>query len=344
MLHGGDLTEAIARFGGQRSDWLDLSTGINPHAYPLPEIAPDFWRSLPARGELDALLEAARQTYGVPRQAGVVAAPGTQALIQWMPRLAPVGGTAVLGPTYNEHARAFGGADRGVEEIAALAQWRDAANLIIVNPNNPDGRFLPLDTLAGLAAEAAKRGGWLIIDESFIDVAPQMTAVELCARLPVVILRSFGKFYGLAGVRLGFVIAAPAIAERFRSALGPWAVAGPALAIGAVALRDRAWADAMRERLLAEAETLDRLLIRDYCQIVGGTSLFRLVRHPQAAALHAHLAANRIWVRRFDWDATLLRFGLPGSPVGLARLSHAFAGFAAHASPQGVMTSSPSTV
>ncbi|MCA3565012.1 MAG: threonine-phosphate decarboxylase [Methylocystis sp.] len=342
MLHGGDLTEAMARFGGGRGDWLDLSTGINPHAYPVPELAAELWRSLPTGGDLKALLDAARRCYRVPEQAEIVAAPGTQALIQWMPRLAPAGGAAVLGPTYNEHARAFSGTDRGVEGIAALKEWRDAANLIIVNPNNPDGRLLPLDALADCAAEAAERGGWLIIDESFIDVAPERTAVSLCARYPVVILRSFGKFYGLAGVRLGFLIAAPSIAGRFRAALGPWAVTGPALAIGEAALGDDGWAKMMRENLNAEANSMDRCLIEGQCRIIGGTPLFRLVRHPAAAALHERLAGQHIWVRRFDRDRTLLRFGLPGNAAGLARLSCALAGFAAHARLQGVMTSSPS--
>jgi cobalamin biosynthetic protein CobC len=344
MLHGGDLTEAMARFGGRRADWLDLSTGINPHAYPVPEVAPGFWHSLPTQGALDALLEAARQCYGVPRQVEVVAAPGTQALIQWMPRLAPDGDTAVLGPTYNEHARAFASAGRRVAQITALAQWRDATNLVIVNPNNPDGRMVSLDELADLAAKAADRGGWLIVDESFIDVAPDQTCVGLCATHPVVILRSFGKFYGLAGVRLGFALAAKAVADQFRSAMGPWAVAGPALSIGHSALLDGAWANATRSRLITEANALDELLIRGGCQIIGGTTLYRLVRHHSAAALHGHLASQNIWVRKFDWDTSLLRFGLPGSAVGLDRLDQAMTNFPAHESSQGVMISSPSSV
>lgn len=344
MLHGGDLTGAMALFGGASADWLDLSTGINPHAYPLPQIAPRFWQALPTKGDLEALLAVAREAYRIPPEVDLVAAPGTQALIQWMPRLCPEGGTAVLGPTYNEHARAFAEAGRSVVEIADLRAWRDQPNLIVVNPNNPDGRLLPGETLHELAEEAARRGGWLIVDESFIDVVPDQSAASLCEKLPLVILRSFGKFYGLAGVRLGFAVADAPIARLFEAALGPWAAAGPALAIGWAALADVAWADKMRASMTNEARQLDQVLSNGSCQNVGGTWLYRLVRHSQATHLHQHLARHRIWVRKFDWDASLLRFGLPGSDEGLMRLGRALAAFVAHASPHGVTTSSPSTV
>lgn len=347
MLHGGDLTGAIAMFGGTRSDWLDLSTGINPHAYPLPEIASRFWHSLPTKGDLDLLHQVARKAYKVAASVGIVSAPGTQALIQWMPLLAPAGSTAVLGPTYPEHALAFQVAGRDVAEIAKLAAWQDQTklqtNLIVVNPNNPDGRLLSLKSLSELAMKAADRGGWLIIDESFIDVAPDASAVGLCERLPVVILRSFGKFYGLAGLRLGFAIAPEPIAERFQKAVGPWATAGAALAVGPIALADKDWADKMRQRLRNEASRLDAVLTKAGCKVLGGTELYRLVRHRDAASIHAYLAKHRIWVRKFDWDTGLLRFGLAGSDDGLARLEQALTDAGAHASFQGVMTSSPAT-
>jgi cobalamin biosynthetic protein CobC len=349
MLHGGDLSAAAATCGGAVGDWLDLSTGINPHAYPLPDIAERFWQALPAGGDLDALLTAARRAYRVPEAAAIVAAAGTQALIQWMPRLAPDGATAVLGPTYNEHARAFRTAGRDVDEIATLDIWRDAPNLIVVNPNNPDGRLLALDELAHLAEETARRGGWLVIDESFVDVMPERTAAALCAARPVVILRSFGKFHGLAGMRLGFAVAAEPIAARFRTALGPWAVAGPALAIGTAALQDDGLADNMRAKLAREAAALDAVLAGAGLRLIGGTTLYRLVRHAAAAALHAHLARQRVWTRVFDWDHTLMRFGLPGGEANLARLQAALAAFtpdaaAAHDNPHGVTTCSPSTL
>ncbi len=328
MRHGGDLTEAMARFGGAPDDWLDLSTGINPHAWPLREIAPRFWESLPASRDLEALLMAARAAYAVPRNARIVAAPGTQALIQWMPQLAPEGRVAVLSPTYNEHVAAFRAAGRSVVEIFDTADLADATSLIVVNPNNPDGRVLTLAQLASMAADIKARGGWLIVDESFVDTMPDASCVGLCETHPVVVLRSFGKFFGLAGVRLGFLIANAEIAARFRGALGPWAVAGPALAIGRAALLDMGWAAQMRRQLEAEATALDALLVGNGFSVVGGTSLYRLAHHSDATALHEHLASQHIWVRRFDWDDQLLRFGLPASSAQLWRLQQALAAHA----------------
>lgn len=332
----------MARFGGARADWLDLSTGINPHPWPAPAVPDRFWRSLPAEADLRALLDVARHAYGAPAGVEIVAAPGTQALIQWLPVLAPPGAVAVFGPTYSEHALSFARAGRDVREIAGADGGLDAPNLVVVNPNNPDGRMLGPDALARLGEAAARHGGWLVVDESFMDLTPAATAAALCAGLPVVILRSFGKFYGLAGLRLGFALARADIAARIGSALGPWAVAGPALAIGAQALGDAAWAGSMRAALAREAGRLDRILALAGCEARGGTDLFRLVSHPEAAALHGHLAAQRIWVRRFERDARLLRFGLPGSEAAEARLAGALAAFGAHASPQGVTSISPS--
>lgn len=324
MQHGGDLTSAMARHGGARSDWLDLSTGINPHGYPLPELPPEAWTALPGEGALDRLLAAARSAYGVPQEAGIVAAPGTQALIQWLPYLAPAGGVAVVGPTYGEHALCWQRAGRAVVTVADTARIPDEARIIVVvNPNNPDGRWMEPKALCAAAELAAQRRGWLVVDESFLDLRPRATAVGLCPDLPVVVLRSFGKFYGLAGVRLGFAVAPPGIAEGIATALGPWAVAGPALAIGAQALADGGWAAAMRVRLAEEARALDAVLDGAGLAPAGGTNLYRLVRHPEARRRHAGLATARIWVRRFDWDETLLRLGLPAEAAGLDRLAAA---------------------
>jgi cobalamin biosynthetic protein CobC len=323
MLHGGDLTDAMARFGGGPEDWLDLSTGINPHAYPLPQMPARVWRALPSAGDLDALLAAARRAYRVPEDVGLAAAPGTQALIQLLPRLLPPGDVAILGPTYAEHAISARAAGRAVREIDDLSSWRGDEHLILVNPNNPDGRLTPPDAVAGLARTAHANGRWIVSDESFMDVAPDETAVDHCGARPVAILRSFGKFYGLAGVRLGFLAAGGGLAEAAARALGPWAVPGPALAIGQAALADGAWSDATRERLAEEAAALDDALIGRGFAIVGGAPLFRLARRTDAAAVHAGLAARRIWTRRFAWDAELLRFGLPGGQERLARLADA---------------------
>lgn len=325
MQHGGDLTTAMAVHGGTREAWLDLSTGINPFAWPVPgSLSPEAWTGLPTQGALDRLLAAARQAYGVPEDVAIVAAPGTQSLIQWLPQLAPDGPVAIVQPTYAEHALAWRRAGHEVIAASAAMPLPDATrHLVIVNPNNPDGHLFGQDRLADLAVSVARRGGWLVIDESFIDVVPDASAVVLCRDLPVLILRSFGKFYGLPGLRLGFLLAGSDIAGQVAEALGPWSVAGPALEIGAAALGDDAYARTMRAQLAHEAAELDLLLGEAGLDVVGGTTLYRLVRHPLARRLHEQLARRHVWVRRFDWDGSLLRFGLPPDDLARQRLAAA---------------------
>ena len=325
MQHGGDLTTAMAVHGGTRATWLDLSTGINPFAWPVPgSLPPEAWSSLPTQGALDRLLAAARQAYGVPEDVAIVAAPGTQSLIQWLPHLAPDGPVAIVQPTYAEHALAWRRAGHELIGSSAEKPFPDAArHLVVVNPNNPDGHLFGRDRLAEMAADLARRGGWLVLDESFIDVVPEASAAALCRDLPVLILRSFGKFYGLAGLRLGCLVARPDIAALVGEALGPWCVAGPALEIGAAALGDGGFAQAMRGRLVREAAELDSLLGEAGLSVCGGTTLYRLVRHRDARRLHDALARRHIWVRRFDWDESLLRFGLPPGDLARRRLAAA---------------------
>jgi cobalamin biosynthetic protein CobC len=325
MKHGGDLTEAIARYGGTPETWLDLSTGINPSPWPASAdlLASSPYR-LPSRAEESALLSAARSTYRVPAGVDLVAAFGTQALIQWLPYLAAPGVVAIVSPTYNEHAHAWANNGRQVVACASLDHLpQHARHAVIVNPNNPDGTMTPLDAIARAASRLRDRNGWLVVDEAFIDLLPEQTAAGLCAELPIIVLRSFGKFYGLAGVRLGTAIGAPAIIDTIRRALGPWAVSGQALAIGTAALQDDGWADAMRLQLQASAKRLDATLRQAGCAVIGGTALFRLVRHQDAATLHQRLAQRHIWCRSFDWANDLLRFGLPRDERDFTRLADA---------------------
>jgi cobalamin biosynthetic protein CobC len=202
----------------------------------------------------------------------------------------------------------------------------NAVHAVVVNPNNPDGRVTDRAALMRLATQLKSRGGWLVVDEAFADVDPAISAVALCADLPVLILRSFGKFYGLAGLRLGFAIGTPDMIARIATALGPWPVSGPALLIGAAALADQPWADRTRRALQQQAGALDEVLVKAGFAIAGGTPLFRLARHPQASKLHAALAQQHIWCRSFDWADDLLRFGLPPDAAGLHRLAAALSG------------------
>jgi cobalamin biosynthesis protein CobC len=250
----------------------------------------------------------------------VVAAPGTQILLPLVAALVPPGKAAVLGPTYGEFSRAAALAGHDVTEVRDVGALRDADLAVVVNPNNPDGRVFGKRELLDLL-EAPRRRGLLVVDEAFMDVGPDGTS--LCGEVErggLVVLRSFGKFFGLAGVRLGFAVAMPEIAVRPTATLGPWAVSGPAVAIGRTALADTVWIGAMRQRLDKEARRLDAVLIEAGMEIIGGTSLFRLVSTPVADRLFHHLGSAGILVRRFPAHPSWLRFGLPGDDAAWERL------------------------
>ncbi len=326
IWHGGDLGRARALFPEAPEPWIDLSTGINPIPYPLPALPLSLWQRLPAADDEAALLAAARNAYRVPAGAEIVAAPGTQILIDLLPRVVPdfirAGPVAVLGPTYAEHAFAWRKMGASVVEADSLAQADDAATVVVVNPNNPDGRLL---SVSDLTARCAARGGLLVVDEAFCDFTPEASLVQALPPATLV-LRSFGKTYGLAGVRLGFAIGEAALVNALRDAMGPWAVAGPALAIGAQALADAEWLAQAGAARAADAARLDALLA-SLGEIIGGTALFRLLATPDAPALFAHLGACGLYVRRFQADPTRLRFGLPGDAGAWARLEAALASF-----------------
>jgi cobalamin biosynthesis protein CobC len=271
--HGGDLGAARLAFPGAPEPFVDLSTGINPYPYPIPQLPPELLTRLPEQAALDRLAAIAAETYGAPSAAHVVPAPGSQILLPLVARLVRPGRAAVLGPTYAEHIRAAARAGHRVEEVAGPEGLRHAALAVVVNPNNPDGRSVPRQALLSCAQDLQAAGGLLVVDEAFMDVgAPGASLAADCGRPNVVVLRSFGKFFGLAGLRLGFALASPAVAARLRAELGPWAVAGPALAIGAAALADRPWAEATRLRLAQAARRLDQDLAAAGLQIIGGTN------------------------------------------------------------------------
>lgn len=301
--HGGGIDAAAARHGGTRADWLDLSTGINPRPYPLPLLPADAWTALPDAAAFAALEAAARRFWRVPDGAAVLAAPGASALIARIPALAPAGRVAIPAPTYNEHARAFRAAGWTVAD-----DGNDAT--VVVHPNNPDGRLHPLpDTPLS------------VIDESFCDISPEASHITHATRPGTLVLKSFGKFWGLAGLRLGFLIGDPALVARMETMIGPWAVSGPALAIGTAALSDAGWADATRARLTADAARLDALT---GWTLAGGTPLFRLYDVGDAAAMQDRLARHHIWTRIFPWSDRLIRLGLPDG-AGWDRLERALA-------------------
>jgi cobalamin biosynthesis protein CobC len=321
LLHGGNLVAARQLFPGAPEPFIDLSTGVNPHSYPAPPLSPDLFARLPEPAALDRLAAIAAHAYGAPARDCVVPAPGTQILLALVAALVRPGKAAVLGPTYGEFARAAVLAGHDVAEVGSIGQLQDADLAVMANPNNPDGRVFKRNELLALADTRGSRG-LLVIDEAFMDIAPPGASLSSeVARRNIVVLRSFGKFFGMAGLRLGFALARPEIAMRLAAALGPWAVSGPALAIGEMALADYEWANAMRSRLEREARRLDAVLAKAGIEVVGGTSLFRLVRTSAAESLFEHLGRAGILVRRFPEYAMWLRIGLPGDVASWDRLS-----------------------
>ncbi len=321
--HGGNLAVARRLFPEAPSPWIDLSTGVNPLPYPLPDLAPDLWARLPEPEQLAALEAAATRRYGAP-PGQVLAGPGTEALIHLLARLHPNGRVGILGFSYVGHRRAWratGASIETVDDIAALAAFDIA---IVVNPNNPDGRLAARASLLELHRAMAARGGALIVDEAFMDLDPN--GQSLAPVLPAshtAVLRSFGKTYGLAGLRLGFAIASADLAAPLRAGLGDWPVSGPAIAIGRCALADDAWLERTRLRLERDAGRLDRLLIASGFEAPNGTTLFRLARHQRAASLFVDLLRRGILVRPFIEAPDALRFGIPGDPPSWRRLESA---------------------
>ncbi|MDP2697484.1 threonine-phosphate decarboxylase CobD [Thalassospira sp.] len=334
-LHGGAIDLAARHYGIPDDQWLDLSTGINPRPWPVPAISPDVWQKLPLHADLIRLQQAAAGYYRVANPDHIACAPGTQALIQIIPALirGHKRGRKILiaGPTYGEHGNVWrqAGFDVAEPNIPAAtrashlrAAIKDCDVMVLVNPNNPDGAVISPNDLMEIAQGMAAKGGWLIIDEAFADTDP---AASLCPHITTLdrtlVLRSFGKFFGLAGVRLGFAIGQPDIIATLTTRLGPWAVSGPAIEIATRALHDRDWQDNTRHNLADAAKRLDDLIITNGVgELVGGTDLFRLYRGPDMAGWYDRLARHGILVRAFDYAPDWLRFGLPGGEADWQKL------------------------
>lgn len=325
LEHGGNLRDAVRHFGRPLEDWLDLSTGINPHFYPAPQLSANAWHRLPEYS--DALVEAAQTYYRAPQ---MLAVAGSQAVIQALPRLRPVTRVVVSTPSYAEHAYQWRQAGHAVTECtyAALDSAVEKANVaVLCNPNNPTGEFIPSAKLLQWAAQLAKRGGWLVVDEAFADTVPGISIAAHADRPGLIVLRSVGKFFGLAGIRLGFVAAEKNLLQLLANYLGPWSVSGPAQQIAIAALTDQQWQVQTAQRLLQEGERL-RQFLKEHDMRSSGTDLFQWCCHQdlnnKSEQLWQFMAERGIWLRWFAQGPHRphgLRFGLPGSDSGWLRLA-----------------------
>ena len=323
--HGGRIDAARAVFPKAPDDWIDLSTGISPYAYPTGKIAGSL-RALPSPAALAALEAAAARFFGASANR-VVAVPGTDLALRLLGSMLPKMPVGVVGPGYGGHIAMW---NRDVATIGVAALELSAVDtcaqdhgiVILANPNNPDGHTVAASTLHSAATALAARHGWLIVDEAFADVRPA-NSVAAAALENTIVLRSFGKFFGLAGLRLGFVIAPPFIAAGLRQQLGDWPISGPSIAVATKAYTDTLWHDRQRLRLTRAAVRLDRLLVAGGLSVVGGTDLFRLVHTDDAARVFERLASAGILVRPFASDNWRVRFGLPSGQHQWQRLRDA---------------------
>ncbi|MDR5736428.1 MULTISPECIES: threonine-phosphate decarboxylase CobD [unclassified Caballeronia] len=323
ILHGGNLREAARRYAIALDDWLDLSTGINPRGYPVPPVPPDAWRRLPE--DDDGLADCAARYYGAPHALPVA---GSQAAIRALPQILTRGVAGVAPLAYGEYAPAFARAGHSIDtfDITCADLPATLDHVIIGNPNNPTADRLSRETLMRWHAQLASRGGTLIVDEAFADVDPDASLAAETARDGLVVLRSVGKFFGLAGIRAGFVLAAPAMTGALRDALGAWTVGGPARHATIAAFADHAWQHETRDRLKRDGARLAALIARHGFD-VRATPLFTWTPTPRAPSLQHELAMRGIWTRLFDRPGmtTSLRIGLAGSEGDWARLERALA-------------------
>ncbi len=321
IFHGGRLDAAIAQHGGTRAEWLDLSTGINPNAYPIPELCDTAWQGLPDEKAHSKLTHMARQYYQVPRAFDLVSANGTQALIQVLPFVLGAKKVAVISPTYEEHAYCWDKAGGDVVKVDHLSQAVECAEVVVVvNPNNPTAfRYQP-DDLIIAAEQLVKKSGYLIVDEAFADCVPELSVVSKMQE-NIIVLRSFGKFFGLAGLRLGFAICASSIAESLKNKQGPWSVSGPALEIGAAAFTDQNWIVNSRADIIQNSDSQAEVIEACGLKLIGNAGLFMEFEYENATILYEKLQQEHILIRPFPERPTRLRFGLCKNMQELERLA-----------------------
>lgn len=326
LEHGGRLRKAAEQYGIAEDAWLDLSSGLAPWPFPLPPIALRAWARLPETD--DGLEQAAREYYGASE---VLPVAGSQAAIQLLPRLRRAGKVGVLSPCYAEHAEAWRRSGYRVREVLEqeVDFFLDSLDvLVVVNPNNPTGLSLAPQRLLDWHSRLAQRGGWLVVDEAFMDITPHLSLAGQAHQVGLIVLRSFGKFFGLAGVRLGFVLAERKLLKLLAEQLGPWAVSGPTRALGQVCLRDTAGHARQRDRCIEAGQRLFELLERHRFQPQGGCALFQWLITPHAERLHEFMAQRGILLRLFVHDSSL-RFGLPDTEADWRRLDEALAAYKA---------------
>ena len=322
ILHGGDLEAFGRQYPDANRPLIDLSTGINPQGYET-RIDKDWMTRLPNHAD-EETCRAAFATYAGVDPVFAHVMPGTQAIISGMPYLFHQKRIAVLSPTYGEHEASWRAAGHTVATYpASEVLTADADIIVVTNPNNPDGYVFNAEALRACQARQRERDGWLIVDEAFVDCTPELSVTTEVQDGGLLILRSFGKFFGLAGLRLGFLLGPAEIAAPLLERLGPWGVSTPALRVAAKAYGDATWIVETRKHLSGQMDRLRARVIPLLGTEIGRTPLFMLLDCVDAGAEAAQLADLGIFVRTFPNMRNYFRLGLPGEPWAWERLETA---------------------
>ena len=327
LAHGGRILAAAKKYAIPEKEWLDLSTGLNPNGWAVHDIPASIWQALPQ--EDDGLQTAACEYYACEVCLPVA---GSQAAIQILPTLRSLSSVGVISPTYAEHEYNWKQAGHTViqlHEEDVEQQLENLDILVVINPNNPTGKMIPVHKLLSWHQQLSTKGGWLIVDEAFMDVTPENSLLSTGIKPGLIVLRSLGKFFGLAGVRCGFVISDKELLQRLANKLGPWTLTGPTRYIAKQALRDKSWHIQMRNALNESGNRLYQLLTENELRPTGGTALFQWLYHPQAKEIYEAFAREGILIRYFEKHRTVnaiisqasLRFGLPVNEEQWLRLS-----------------------
>lgn len=322
--HGGNLKEAIKVYGGERSEWIDISTGISPFTVPIPELNLEDWQRLPEPSSLSELAYIAQRYYGADQNCVVTS--GSQFVINHLPDLLE-GDVGIVEPTYGEYAGAFVRQNRDFTSISSIDDIGDVQSIILANPNNPTGRIFSRDELLNLAAKLSARSGYLIVDEAFCDVCDQASMLTENSVDNLIVLRSFGKFFGLAGARIGFVFAHDEILHQIEQLQGPWAVTGPSMVVAKHALTSNHIHQDLLKKITTRHIEMVSVLADTGIEIIGGTKLFVLVSHDKAVDLHEHLLTHKILTRKFSYHSKWLRLGLTRNQEEDDRLKDAISSF-----------------
>ena len=325
IQHGGNLLKAIEEFGGTQEDWLDLSTGVSPFTIDLPTFHEDVWRRLPDPLHVERLEGQAQEFYQT--KYNCLAVPGSQFAIQHLSKILD-GEVGIVEPTYGEYANSFLRNHRAYKSLSDFKIIDDVSSVILANPNNPDGRLYTSQELQELAVQLSKRNGYLVVDEAFMEFDDHNSLLNVQGRADnIIILRSVGKFFGLAGIRLGFVFSSFDVRIKFATYLGPWAVTGPALAIAEHIFTHPDIVNELNQKTLIRHKQMGETLKQSKLTIIGENKLFFLIEHSNAKALDVHLKEQKILTRIFDYNSKWMRIGLTPDQSEDIRLLNALNGF-----------------